>query len=661
MKELKAKAKVTQAMTRDGLTVENQATGEVENISSREAEQDFTPEAGGTADKLLERADASHDRRKAKRTARQAEAAAEVEDAAHRPSSRLPLSEEERADPDLQPYIRKSDKRADRLDEARAAIPKKRVKVKETVYDEASGKAKTILRFEQQDKGPPKLKPSPASRPISEALLFAHGKIHEVESENVGVEGGHKGEELAERQAGKAIRSGIRHHKLKPYRAAEKAEKKLLSANAEYFYQKSLRDNPEIARAASNPVSRLWQKRQIKRQYAQAARTAGQTAGAAAQGAAKTAASSTKAAKAAAEESKRAASFIGRHWKGALAVLVLGLLMLFIITGLQSCTAMFGSAGTGITASSYFSEDSDMLAAEDAYAAMEAELQSYLDNYEATHDYDEYHFDLDEISHDPYVLISILSALHDGIFTIGEVQSDLSMLFDKQYILTENVVKEVRYRTETDTWTDEDGNTHTDTYQVPYDYYICYVTLENFDLSHVPVYIMDEEKLSFYALYMSTLGNRPDLFSGSQYPNASTRKEPTYYDSPPEALEDEQFAAMMAEAEKYVGYPYVWGGSSPSTSFDCSGFVSWVINHSGWNVGRLGAQGLYNICTPVSSSQVKPGDLVFFVGTYDTSGVSHVGIYVGNSTMLHCGDPISYTNLNSSYWQSHFYSYGRLP
>ncbi len=661
MKELKAKAKVTQAMTRDGLTVENQATGEVENISSREAEQDFTPEAGGTADKLLERADASHDRRKAKRTARQAEAAAEVEDAAHRPSSRLPLSEEERADPDLQPYIRKSDKRADRLDEARAAIPKKRVKVKETVYDEASGKAKTILRFEQQDKGPPKLKPSPASRPISEALLFAHGKIHEVESENVGVEGGHKGEELAERQAGKAIRSGIRHHKLKPYRAAEKAEKKLLSANAEYFYQKSLRDNPEIARAASNPVSRLWQKRQIKRQYAQAARTAGQTAGAAAQGAAKTAASSTKAAKAAAEESKRAASFIGRHWKGALAVLVLGLLMLFIITGLQSCTAMFGSAGTGITASSYFSEDSDMLAAEDAYAAMEAELQSYLDNYEATHDYDEYHFDLDEISHDPYVLISILSALHDGIFTIGEVQSDLSMLFDKQYILTENVVKEVRYRTETDTWTDEDGNTHTDTYQVPYDYYICYVTLENFDLSHVPVYIMDEEKLSFYALYMSTLGNRPDLFSGSQYPNASTLKEPTYYDIPPEALEDEQFAAMMAEAEKYVGYPYVWGGSSPSTSFDCSGFVSWVINHSGWNVGRLGAQGLYNICTPVSSSQVKPGDLVFFVGTYDTSGVSHVGIYVGNSTMLHCGDPISYTNLNSSYWQSHFYSYGRLP
>ena len=660
MKELKVKAKVTQAMTRDGLTLENQATGEVENISSREAEADFTPEAGGTADKLLERADAAHDRHRAKKAAKQAGAtAAEGDAAAHRPAARLQLTEEERADPDLQPYIRKSDKRADKLDEARAAIPKKRVKVKETVYDEATGKAKTVLRFEQQDKGPPSLKPNPAGRPVSEVLLFAHGKIHEVEHENVGVEGGHKGEELAERQASKAIRSGIRHHKLKPYRAAEKAEKKLLSANAEYFYQKSLRDNPEIAQAASNPISRMWQKQQIKRQYAKAARTAGQTAGTAASGAAKTTAgASTKAAKAAAEESKRAASFVGRHWKGALAVLVLGLLMLLVVSGLQSCTAMFGSAGTGITASSYFSEDSDMLAAEDAYAELEADLKDYLDNYEATHDYDKYHFDLDEIQHDPYVLISILSALHDGIFTIGEVQSDLSMLFDKQYTLTENVVVETRYRTETST-DPETGETTSE--EVPYDYYICYIKLKILDLSHVPVYIMDEEKLSFYALYMSTLGNRPDLFSGGQYPNASTLKEPTYYDIPPEALEDATFAAMIAEAEKYIGYPYVWGGSSPSTSFDCSGFVSWVINHSGWSVGRLGAQGLYNICTPVSTSQAKPGDLVFFKGTYDTPGVSHVGIYVGNSTMLHCGDPISYTNLNSSYWQSHFYSYGRLP
>ena len=657
MKELKAKPKVTQAMTRDGLTLENQATGEVENISSREAEQDYTPEADGTAEKLLERADDTHDRHKAKKSAKQAEATAAEGDAAlHRPSSRLQLTEEELADPDLQPYIRKADKKADMLDAARDAIPKKRVVVKETVYDEATGKAKSALRFEQQDKGPPKLKPNPAGRPVSEALLFAHGKIHEVEHENVGVEGGHKGEELAERQAGRAIRSSIRHHKLKPYRAAEKAEWQALAANAEYFYQKSLRDNPEIAQAATNPVSRLWQKQQIKRQYAKAARTASQTAGAAAQGAAKTAASSTKAAKAAAGESKRAASFVARHWKGSLAVLVLGLLLLMVLTGLQSCTAMFGSAGSGIAASSYFSEDSDMLAAEDAYAQMEAELQAYLDNYEATHDYDEYHFDLDEIEHDPYVLLSILSALHEGVFTLDEVQGDLEMLFDKQYILTETVTTETRYRTETRT--DSEGNEYE--VEVPYTWYICTVTLENFDLSHVPVYIMGEDQLSMYAVYMSTLGNRPDLFPSSGYVGKYIENPPTAWDIPAEYLTDERFATLITEAEKYLGYPYVWGGSSPETSFDCSGFVSYVLTNTGLcNTGRLGAQGLYNISTPVSNPQ--PGDLVFFVGTYDTSGISHVGIYVGDNMMLHCGDPISYTNLNTSYWQSHFYAYGRPP
>ena len=203
------------------------------------------------------------------------------------------------------------------------------------------------------------------------------------------------------------------------------------------------------------------------------------------------------------------------------------------------------------------------------------------------------------------------------------------------------------------------GNSHTDTYQVPYDYYICTVTLENFNLSHVPVYVMGEDQLSRYAIYMATLGNRPDLFPDSPYVNKYITGKPGDYEVPGEYLDDETFAAMLAEAQKYIGYPYVWGGSSPATSFDCSGYVSWVINHSGWNVGRLGAQGLYNICTPTSSP--KPGDLVFFKGTYDTPGVSHCGIYVGDGKMLHCGDPIGYANLNTSYWQSHFYAYGRLP
>lgn len=304
-----------------------------------------------------------------------------------------------------------------------------------------------------------------------------------------------------------------------------------------------------------------------------------------------------------------------------------------------------------------------MLAAEAAYSAMEAELQNELDNFESLHPgYDEYRYDLDEIGHDPYVLISILSALHEGVFTIDEVQGDLEMLFEKQYILTLTEEVEVRYRTETDTWTDDEGNIHTDTYEVPYNYYILNVELENFNLSHIPVHIMGEETMSLYAAYMSTLGNRPDLFPTRAYPNASTLKEPTYYDIPAKALADETFAALITEAEKYLGFPYVWGGSNPRTSFDCSGFVSWALTNSGvCNTGRLGAQGLYNISTPVPSADAKPGDLIFFVGTYDTPGVSHVGIYVGGGMMLHCGNPISYANINTSYWQSHFYAFARPP
>ena len=660
MKQLKPRDKVTQRMTRDGLTLDNQTTGESVNVSSREAEQEYSAaEPGGAAEKVLERAGDIRDRRKAKRAAKDAgDVVTEAGEALHRPSSRLQFTAEERADPQLSKYIHKAEKKADKLDAAKDALPKKRVVTTETVYDEASGRAKTKLRFDKVEKPAPKLKPNPMSRPVQEAGLFVHGKIHEVEGENVGVEGGHKGEELAERQAGKAIRSGIRRHKLKPYRAAAKAERKSIAANAEYIYQKSLRDNPELAQAVSNPVSRFWQKQKIKRDYARAARAAGQTAQGAAGAATKTAQASAAAAKKAAQKSEKAASFVARHWKGALLIGGVGLLLLMIMGGLQSCTAMFGSTGTGLAATSYLSEDADMLGAEAAYADLEADLQHELDNYESLHPgYDEYRYDLDEIGHDPYVLTSILSALHEGVYTLGDVQGDLAMLFEKQYTLTQTIETEIRYRTETRT--DSEGNEYE--VEVPYTYYICNVTLTNNDLSHLPVYIMDEEQLSLYAAYMQTLGNRPDLFPNSSYPHASTVKEPTYYEIPPEALEDETFAAMIAEADKYVGYPYVWGGSSPSTSFDCSGFISWVLNHSGWSVGRQTAQGLYNICTPVTAGQAKPGDLVFFVGTYDTPGVSHVGLYVGNSVMLHCGDPISYTNLNSSYWQSHLYCYGRLP
>ena len=648
MKSLKPRDKVTQRMTRAGLTLDNQTTGESMNISSREAEPEYTAKPGGTAEKALERAVDIRDRHKAKQAARHGERMAKE---ASGPASRLQFTAEERASPELAPYIKQAEKRADRLDAAKSALPQKRVIAKATVYDEAKGKTRSKLHFEKVEKHPPKLKPNPASRPVQEAGLYLHGKIHEVEQENVGVEGGHKAEELAERQAGKALRNARRRHKLKPYRAAAKAERKSMAANAKFVYQKSLRDKPELAQAVSNPISRLWQKQHIKREYAKAARAAGRGAA----GSAKTTAS---AARKAAEKGKQAASLVARHWKGALLIGGVGLLLMLIMGGLQSCTAMFGSAGMGLAATSYLSEDSDMLGAEAAYAGMEADLQYELDHYETLHPgHDEYRFELDEIGHDPYVLTSILSALHNGVFTLEEVQGDLAMLFEQQYTLTERVEVEIRYRTVTHT--DSDGNEYEE--EVPYRYSICYVTLKNADLSHLPVYLMSEKQLSLYAAYMQTLGNRPDLFPSGSYPNASTVKEPTYYEIPPEALKDEAFAAMIAEAEKYVGFPYVWGGSSPSTSFDCSGFISWVVNHSGWNVGRQTAQGLYDLCIPVSPEQARPGDLVFFVGTYDTAGMSHVGLYVGNSVMLHCGNPISYTNLNSSYWQQHFYCYGRLP
>ena len=651
MNPLKPRDKVTQHMTRDGLTLDNQTTGESVNVSSREAEQEYTAQPEGAAEKILERADELHDRHKAKKAAKDAgETVAQTTG----PVSRLQFTAEERASPELAPYIKKAEKRADKLEAAKEALPKKRVVTKETVYDEAKGKAKSRLYFDKVEKAPPQLKPNPASRPIQEAGLYLHGKIHEVEHENVGVEGGHKGEELAERQVGRMIRSGVHRHKLKPYRATAKAERKSIAANAEFAYQKSLRDNPELAQAVKNPVSRFWQKQHIKREYAKVARAAGQTA----QGAAGTAKTTGAAAKKAAEKSRQAASFAARHWKGALIVGGVGLMLLLVMGGLQSCTAMFGSTGTGLAATSYLSEDSDMLGAEAAYAALEADLQHELDNYESLHPgYDEYRFDLDEIKHGPYVLTSILSALHNGVFTLGEVQGDLAMLFEKQYILTQTVEVEVRYRTETRT--DSEGNDYD--VEVPYNYYICKVKLENFDLSHVPVYIMDEETLSLYAVYMATLGNREDLFPGSGYVDKYT-KPPTTYDIPPSALEDKTFAALITEAEKYIGYPYVWGGSNPNTSFDCSGFVSWALTQSGvCNTGRLGAQGLYNISTPVSSANARPGDLIFFIGTYDTPGVSHVGIYVGGGKMLHCGDPIQYADINTSYWQSHFYAFGRPP
>ena len=468
-------------------------------------------------------------------------------------------------------------------------VPKSKFRRKSRQEQTAASKLRMERRGEKLDAAREKLaKQKPPKKPGAVKRLahtaghgvhsFVHGKLYEVEHENVGTEGAHRSELAAEsvyRFGRHKLRKAIREH---PAKAVERAESKHIKATADYHYRKTVEEHPEMQE--SGAVSRYLQKQKIKRQYAKQAREAARQTAKAAEGA-------------------------------------------------------------------------DLLGAEAAYCALEDELQRYLDTYTRTHDYDEYHFDLDTIEHDPYVLLSIVCALHEGEWTLDEVRGTLQMLFDRQYILTEDVVVEVRYRTVTRT--DSEGNDYD--VEVPYNYYICYVTLENFNLSHLPVYIMDEETLSRYALYMATLGNRPDLFPSSPYVGKYTNKPPAH-EIPEDYLADETFAAILKEAEKYVGYPYVWGGSSPSTSFDCSGFVSYVYNQCGWDFGRLGAQGLYNISARTSSP--KPGDLVFFTETYDTPGISHVGIYVGDGWMLHCGDPISYANLNTSYWQSHFYAYGKL-
>ena len=531
-------------------------------------------------------------------------------------------------------------------------VPKSKFRRKSQQEQTAAAKLRMERRGEKLDKAqetlakqkPPK-KPGPikkAGRAAGGAVHgYVHGKIYEVEHENVGTEGAHRSELVGEavyRYGSCKIRKAAREH---PAKAIQRAESKHFKATADYHYRQTVAEHAEMQNGSA--ISRYFQKQRIRHQYANQAREAAkQTAKADGE----TTVTTEKLA-------ARTVVYVKRHPVGVL--LFFGCFLLIVL--LQSCMSSLVTVGNGVAgaigASTYAAEDGDMLGAEAAYCGLEAELQDYLDTYESTHDYDEYHFELDDIAHDPYVLISIISALHEGVWEVDEIQGTLQMLFDRQYILTEDVVVEVRYRTVTRT--DGEGNEYE--VDVPYNYYICTVQLTNFNLSHLPIYIMGEEQLSRHALYMATLGNRPDLFPGSDYVDKYTA-DPVEYDLPEEYLADETFATIREEATKYVGYPYVWGGSSPATSFDCSGFVSYVYNQCGWDFGRLGAQGLYDIST--RTNRPKPGDLVFFTGTYDTPGVSHVGIYLGDGWMLHCGDPIGYANLNTSYWQSHFYAYGKL-
>lgn len=500
----------------------------------------------------------------------------------------------------------------------------------------------------------PQKKPSPI-KTVGRAAKhqtwrYVHGKIHQVERENVGIEAAHKTELAGEH----LIRGGTRFIKkrirTRPARQVRKWERKTIGAKADYAYRQLVQENPALQ---SNPLSRLWQKRQLKKQYRKQAKEA------------------TKAAKKTAVTLKNIAGAAWRFVRSNPKIILLAACLFLLIVVLKSCMGALTTIGNGLIGAvggtSYGSSDNDIEAVEADYTALEKSLRDKMARIESDYpSYDEYRYSVDEIGHDPFELASYLTAKYDA-YTPAKVQAELQYLLEQQYTLTITETVEVRYLTETrtETWTETDPETgetttHSDTYEVevPYNYYILNVSLRNKSLGAVALANLDPEQTERYLIYQKTKGNRPNLFEGNIYTHPG---EYTDYDIPPEALSNPAFAALITEAEKYLGYPYVWGGSKPSTSFDCSGFVSWVVNHSGWNVGRLGAQGLFNICTPVSSANARPGDLIFFVGTYDTPGVSHVGIYVGGGMMLHCGNPIGYASVETNYWQSHYYSFGRLP
>lgn len=570
--------------------------------------------------------------------------------------SRLTFTEEERVDPDLEKPLKKAEKAGDKLETAHEKIPKKKSLVTKRTVDAKTGKARVRLYFEESDKPKPPSKFSHKLKTIPQRELLAkiHKEIREGEEDNVGVEATHKTEQGVEFVANR-IKSGYHSHKLKPYRQLARAEKKTVKTEINYLYKKSLEDNPK---PTSNPISRWQQKQAIKREYI------AKRYGKGAKTTKETVKNTKKAVGKLADTREKITKLAVKNYKAILIILGIGLALLFLMSAISSCSIILEGGLQSVVGTSYTSEDEDIIAVDDDYAELEKELQGKIDNIESEYPgYDEYQYHLDEIGHNPFTLASYLTAKLQ-VYTRSEVGAELKSLFDEQYTLTTHEEIQVRYRTETrtDTWTDSDGNTHSDTYtvEVPYDYYILHVTLKNKDISIIASNNLTTDQYEMFGVYMETQGNKPYLFAGNIY--APNKGEYTDYDIPPYALTDPDFAALIKEAEKYLGYPYVWGGSSPYTSFDCSGFVCWVLKQSGvYDIGRTTAQGIFNQCAKIPPSEARPGDIIFFTGTYASSGaVSHVGIYVGNGMMIHCGNPIQYASVNSSYWTEHFYAYGRL-
>ena len=565
----------------------------------------------------------------------------DADDAAR--SKRLKFTPEERAEN----AKKKAEVLGGKLEQAKQDLPKQRRPALKRTVDPATGKVKHSVYLAEEVK--PRGKRSTAGRVVTASGRMAnrqlHRKLRQVEQENVGTEAAHKTEFVTERTVSSAVRHGHRYIKDAPYRKVEKLERKSTKATVEARYREAIRDTPELQ---EHTFKAQLQKRRLKRKYAKELRKAQQAAGGA------TVWERTK--NAVTGVAQTAGDFIVQHQKGALCMAgILALMICLLMSGLSSCSAMLEGVTGAITSTSYTAEDPDIRQAESDYTALEKQLERELGSIEQTHSgYDEYRYDVDTIGHDPNELIAYLTVKF-GDFKPDEVQAALKDLFEQQYTVTLTPVFETRYKTVSHT--NKDGTTSSR--RVAYTYKILYVTVRNRSLGTVVRELLTEDEYKRYLVIFQQKGNRPDIFGDNIYANPS---EGPKYEIPGEALSDPSFKALITEAEKYLGWPYVWGGSSPSTSFDCSGFVCWVYTASGvHNLPRTTATGIYNQCTVISKSEAKPGDLVFFTKTYDCDGpVSHIGIYVGNGMMIHAGSPIKYASIETSYWQEHFYAFGRL-
>ena len=488
----------------------------------------------------------------------------------------------------------------------------------------------------------------------------AHQSVRNADQDNnSGVEAAH----FTEGSAEGAARAGSRFQygrKLRQYKKLERLEKKANKDAADSIFAERMKSDPQ---AGSNLFSRWRQKQAIKKEYAAA------KAGAAA--AENTAAGTAKAAQGTASMTEKAIQFVQSHSHIIIGIAAVGLLVLVIAGSVSSCSVLINGGGNVVLGTSYTAEDEDLKGVETDYTKLEDKLRKQIDRIETDHPgYDEYRYNLAEIGHNPYELASLLTVEFEN-YTRSQVQARLQSIFEAQYELKLEEKVEIRTRKETRvgySYNPITGTGHTYTYQVTvqYEYKILNVTLLNRGVDYVARNSgLTDDQLQRYEVTLECRGNRDDLFAGIAFATpdgAGSSGEYQDYDIPGEALTDEKFRKMITEAEKYLGYPYVWGGSSPSTSFDCSGFVSWVINHcgNGWNVGRQTANGLMGKCDIIPKSEAKPGDLIFFQKTYNTSGASHVGIYVGNGMMIHCGNPISYASIETNYWRQHYYCMGRI-